>query len=59
MLTFLSLLIPSVVAIGTPPAALIGWICLLCAAILAGIQRSWILCLIAAGFVFIYWPWGG
>ena len=47
-LTFLALI---------PPTNIIAVVLFLCAAILAGMAKSWPLCFIAAGLAFAYWPW--
>ena len=44
-------------AISSPPGAVIAVVFFLCAAILAGVARSWPVCLIAAGLAALSWPW--
>jgi hypothetical protein len=40
-----------------PPNNVIAVILFLVAAILVGIQKIWILCLISAGLAALSWPW--
>ncbi len=54
----MSHLVPSLVAISAPPQQVLAVVVFLVAAVLAGIQKSWVLCLIAAGLAVAFWPWG-
>lgn len=54
MLTALAVLF---LAISAPPAQVLAVVLFLVAAVLAGIQKSWILCLIATGLAVAHWPW--
>ena len=53
-----TLLASMVLAISTPPAQVLACVLFIVAAILSGIQKSWVLCLIAAGLAVAHWPWG-
>lgn len=54
MLTFLSALL---LAISAPPQNVLAVVLFLVAAILAGLQKAWPICLIAAGLAVLAWPW--
>lgn len=44
-------------AISAPPAAVLACVLFLCAAVVAGTQRAWPVCLITAGLAVAAWPW--
>ncbi len=46
-----------VLAMSTPPQQVLAVVIFLVAAILAGVQKSWVLCLMAAGLAVAFWPW--
>jgi hypothetical protein len=47
----------ALLALAAPPQNVVAVVLFLVAAILAGIQKSWVLCLIAAGMAVLSWPW--
>lgn len=55
VLPFLASLI---LALSAPPDRVLAWVAFVVAAILAGLQKSWVLCIIAVGLAFAFWPWG-
>ena len=48
---------PIHLALTAPSTHVVAVVLFLVASILAGTQRSWPICLIAAGLAAIYWPW--
>lgn len=46
-----------ILAIASPPQQVLAVVLFLVAGVLAGIQKSWVLCLIAAGLAVAFWPW--
>lgn len=44
-------------AISSPPQNVLAVVLFLVAAILAGLQKSWPICLIALGLAVLSWPW--
>lgn len=46
-----------ILALSAPPQQVLAVVILLVAAVLAGIQKSWVLCLVAAGLAVAFWPW--
>lgn len=53
----LTLFLATVLALSAPPSNVLAVVVFLVAAVLAGIQKAWPICLIAVGLALLSWPW--